>query len=197
MRLSTEIDLYALALAQSLSARLDATLLVAKYSRLLIDLNRPLSAPDIIPEHSEIYPVPGNRDLPASIRQQRITSLYEPFHRQLTELIDQKLQMGVKPQIVGVHTFTPTYRGEPRPWTAGVLFGESKAYGTRIVEGLRLTGETIGSNQPYIIHADEDKTVPFHGDARGLEAVLLEIRNDGLRDPQGVEKWTKRLATWL
>lgn len=56
-------DIGALALAEELSRRLDAPLLAAGYSRLLIDLNRPLEAPDSIPPHSEVYPVPGNREL--------------------------------------------------------------------------------------------------------------------------------------
>jgi predicted N-formylglutamate amidohydrolase len=40
-------------------------------------------------------------------------------------------------------------------------------------------------------------TVPVHGDERGVDAVLIEIRNDGLRTPQGVEAWAERLAPWL
>ncbi|MFG4439018.1 N-formylglutamate amidohydrolase, partial [Pseudomonas aeruginosa] len=52
-------------------------------------------------------------------------------------------------------------------------------------------------NQPYAIDPAEDTTVPVHGDARGLEAVLLEIRNDGLRTPDAVSAWAERLYPWL
>ncbi|EPG9355799.1 N-formylglutamate amidohydrolase, partial [Pseudomonas aeruginosa] len=52
-------------------------------------------------------------------------------------------------------------------------------------------------NQPYAIDPAEDTTVPVHGDARGLEAVLLEIRNDGLRTPDAVYAWAERLYPWL
>lgn len=190
-------DIGALELAQALSARLDATLLVANYSRLLIDLNRPLSAPDAIPEHSEIYPIPGNQELTAAARQERISSIFEPFHRRLGELIDERINTQRAPRLVGVHSFTPTYRGEPRPWVAGVLFGNAEAYAQRLIAGLRQSGEEIGSNQPYVIDPLEDMTVPVHGDERGLDAVLIEIRNDGLRTPQGVETWAERLAPWL
>ncbi|WEJ70131.1 N-formylglutamate amidohydrolase [Pseudomonas sp. PSE14] len=190
-------DIGALALAEALSARLDATLLVANYSRLLIDLNRPLAAPDAIPEHSEIYPIPGNRGLTAAARQERVSSIFEPFHRQLSELIDGRIKAQRAPRLVGVHSFTPSYRGETRPWVAGVLFGKADAYANRIIGGLRQSGEEIGSNQPYVIDPLEDMTVPVHGDERGLDAVLIEIRNDGLRTPQGVETWAERLAPWL
>ncbi|WP_152222983.1 N-formylglutamate amidohydrolase [Pseudomonas sp. SCB32] len=190
-------DIGALDLALALSARLDATLLVANYSRLLIDLNRPLAAPDAIPEHSEIYPIPGNQGLSAAARVERVSSIFEPFHRQLTELLDERLASQRTPRIVGVHSFTPSYRGEPRPWVAGVLFGKAGTYANRIIGGLRQGGEEIGSNQPYVIDPLEDMTVPVHGDERGVDAVLIEIRNDGLRTPQGVETWAERLAPWL
>ena len=190
-------DIGALELARELSARLDATLLVANYSRLLIDLNRPLTAPDAIPEHSEIYPIPGNRNLSAAARQERVTRLFEPFHQQLSALLDARQNAARPTRLVGVHSFTPCYRGEPRPWVAGVLYAKAAAYARRMVDGLRQGGEEIGDNQPYVIDPLEDMTVPVHGDERGVDAVLIEIRNDGLRTPQGVEAWATRLAPWL
>lgn len=190
-------DIGALELARELSARLDATLLVANYSRLLIDLNRPLTAPDAIPEHSEVYPIPGNRNLSAAARQERVTRLFEPFHQQLSALLDARQNAARPTRLVGVHSFTPCYRGEPRPWVAGVLYAKAAAYARRMVDGLRQGGEEIGDNQPYVIDPLEDMTVPVHGDERGVDAVLIEIRNDGLRTPQGVEAWATRLAPWL
>jgi predicted N-formylglutamate amidohydrolase len=190
-------DIGALALAEALSARMDAPLLVAGYSRLLIDLNRPLEAPDSIPEHSEVYPIPGNFGLSAQARRERQECLFEPFHRQLASLIDQRLASGRGLRLVGVHSFTPTYRGVPRPWVAGVLYGRAEAYAMRMIDGLRQCGEEIGANQPYRIDPDEDVTVPRHGDERGIDAVLIEVRNDGLRTAQGVARWAERLAPWL
>ncbi|MDF3933449.1 N-formylglutamate amidohydrolase [Pseudomonas citronellolis] len=190
-------DIGALALAEALSARLDAPLLVAGYSRLLIDLNRPLTAPDSIPAHSEVYPIPGNLRLGEADRRERQARLFEPFHRTLAELIDQRLAGGQPTRIVGVHSFTPSYRGVPRPWEAGVLFGRAGDYARRIIDGLRSGGGEIGANQPYDIDPAEDMTVPVHGDERGLDAVLIEIRNDGLRDAQAVAAWAERLYPWL
>ncbi|WP_435606959.1 N-formylglutamate amidohydrolase [Pseudomonas knackmussii] len=190
-------DIGALALAETLAERLDAPLLAAGYSRLLIDLNRPLAAPDSIPEHSEIYPIPGNRGLSEANRIERQRQLFEPFHRTLGELIDQRLADGLPLRLVGVHSFTPCYRGVQRPWEAGVLFGRAERYARRIIEGLRRDGGQIGANQPYDIDPAEDMTVPVHGDERGIDAVLIEIRNDGLRDPSGVAAWAERLYPWL
>ena len=76
-------DIGALALAEGLSQALGATLLAANYSRLLIDLNRPHHAPDSIPLQSEIYPIPGNRDLDEVTREYRRECLFQPFHARL------------------------------------------------------------------------------------------------------------------
>ncbi|HBO3986503.1 TPA: N-formylglutamate amidohydrolase, partial [Pseudomonas aeruginosa] len=80
---------------------------------------------------------------------------------------------------------------------AGVLYRNAGAYAGRILDGLRRHGLDVAGNQPYAIDPAEDTTVPVHGDARGLEAVLLEIRNDGLRTPDAVSAWAERLYPWL
>ena len=113
-------DIGALALAEELSRRLDAPLLAAGYSRLLIDLNRPLEAPDSIPPHSEIYPVPGNRELSETVRRYRQDCLFHPFHQRLTQLLDERQAAGVPTRVVGVHSFTPGVPRQTRPLVAGV-----------------------------------------------------------------------------
>ncbi|WP_121363324.1 N-formylglutamate amidohydrolase, partial [Pseudomonas aeruginosa] len=133
-------DIGALALAEELSRRLDAPLLAAGYSRLLIDLNRPLEAPDSIPPHSEIYPVPGNRELSETVRRYRQDCLFHPFHQRLTQLLDERQAAGVPTRVVGVHSFTPVYHGRPRPLVAGVLYRNAGAYAGRILDGLRRHG---------------------------------------------------------
>jgi len=52
----------------------------------------------------------------------------------------------------------------------------------------------VGDNEPYRIDPDYDYTVPVHGDARGCDAVLLEVRQDLLGDDAGCEAWARRLA---
>ncbi|MBH9394494.1 N-formylglutamate amidohydrolase [Pseudomonas aeruginosa] len=190
-------DIGALALAEQLSRHLDAPLLAAGYSRLLIDLNRPLEAPDSIPPPREIYPVPGNHALSEAVRRYRQDCLFHPFHDRLAQLLDQRQAAGLPPRGVGVHSVTPGYHGRPRPLVAGVLYRNAGAYAERILDGLRRQSLEVAGNQPYAIDPAEDTTVPVHGDARGLEAVLLEIRNDGLRTPEAVRTWAERLHPWL
>lgn len=190
-------DIGALKLAERLSRALDATLISAAYSRLLIDLNRPLEAPDSIPPRSEIYDVPGNRELPDIVRQYRQERLFTPFHQRLSALIDARLAQGREVRIVAVHSFTPIYRGQPRPLEAGVLFAGAAAYAEGILQGLAAQGLNVAANQPYEVDVLGDMTVPFHGDQRGIEAVLLEVRNDLLRTPHALQSWADYLAPLL
>ena len=190
-------DIGALALAEGLSRALGATLLAANYSRLLVDLNRPRQAPDSIPAQSEIYQVPGNRDLDEATREHRRQSLFEPFHSRLTDLIDVRVAQGRPVRVVGIHSFTPVYHGQPRVLEVGVLYREAKEYAQRLIDGLSQHPLKVAGNEPYKINPLGDMTVPVHGDARGLESVLIEVRNDLLRTPEGVNRFTDYLAPLL
>ncbi|KAF1023763.1 MAG: hypothetical protein GAK37_03220 [Pseudomonas sp.] len=190
-------DIGALKLAERLSQALGATLISAAYSRLLIDLNRPLGARDSIPPRSEIYDVPGNVELPEHVRQYRQEHLFTPFHQRLGELIDARLAAGLEVRVVAVHSFTPIYHGQPRTLEAGVLFDRAGDYAGRVLEGLAAHGLNVAPNQPYKVDVLGDMTVPFHGDQRGIDAILLEVRNDLLRTPQATQAWAERLAPLL
>lgn len=190
-------DIGALQLAEQLSQQLGATLLSANYSRLLIDLNRPRHAPDSIPLQSEIYQIPGNRDLDEAAREYRRQTLFKPFHARLQTLIDERIAQGQAVRVVGIHSFTPVYYGQPRALEVGVLFGQAEDYARRLIDGLQAHPLKVAGNQPYKIDPLDDMTVPVHGDARGLEAVLIEVRNDLLRTPEAVSRWAGYLAPLL
>ena len=190
-------DIGALQLAEQLSQQLGATLLSANYSRLLIDLNRPRHAPDSIPLQSEIYQIPGNRDLDEAAREYRRQTLFKPFHARLQTLIDERIAKGQAVRVVGIHSFTPVYYGQPRSLEVGVLFGQAQDYAQRLLDGLQAHPLKVAGNQPYRIDPLGDMTVPVHGDARGLEAVLIEVRNDLLRSREAVSRWTGYLAPLL
>ena len=190
-------DIGALELAEQLSEKIGATLLSANYSRLLIDLNRPRHAPDSIPAQSEIYQVPGNRELDEATREYRRQCLFKPFHTRLQQLIDERLAEDRPVRVVGIHSFTPVYYGQPRELDVGVLFGQAKAYARRLLDGLDQHPLKVAGNQPYRIDPLGDMTVPVHGDARGLESVLIEVRNDLLRSPEAVTRWANYLAPLL
>lgn len=188
-------DIGVSALSQQLSRALDASLFMSNYSRLVIDCNRPLGVPSAIPEISETTEIPGNLDLTDAERQQRIDTLFTPYADAVARRLDLLQQQGKRPIIVGIHSFTPVYFGRRRPWHAGILYGEATGFGQVLIDQLKTeTALTIGDNEPYTIHRDEDYTVPVHADARGLPGALIEVRHDLIDTLAGVEEWGTRLT---
>lgn len=187
-------DIGAAALARGLAARLDARLVLSGVSRLVIDCNRPPGAPSSIPLRSEDTDIPGNAGLTAAEVAFRQREYFEPFRA----LVAAQIMARRPAMLVGVHSFTPIFRGVARPWHAGVLYAQAQALGARLVAGLRADPAlVVGANEPYRIEAEEDFTVPVHGDAKGIPAVLLEVRQDLLADDAAAEAWADRLAPLL
>ena len=75
---------------RALAKRLDAWAIEQTYSRLLIDCNRPLVSPTLIPEVSDGTVVPGNRGLDPQQRQQRIDAIHAPYHARIDAELDRR-----------------------------------------------------------------------------------------------------------
>lgn len=190
-------DIGAAKVAEALSVALDAPLVMAGYSRLLIDLNRPTGSATSIPEVSETTVIPGNVSLTAEERARRVALYFEPYQQAVRDLLDARQQAGRATTIIGVHSFTPVFKDFVRPWQAGILFRRAQGFGHALAEALGGPEEAIAENEPYQIEDDSDYTVPVHGEARGLDAVLVEIRQDLIGDDAGAAHWAARLATAL
>jgi predicted N-formylglutamate amidohydrolase len=185
-------DIGAAPLAEALSHALDAPLFLGTHSRLLIDLNRPAGVASSIPLRSEATDIPGNHALAADERRWREQALLAPYHERIKRFLDARNGPTL---LVAIHSFTPVYLGEQRPWHAGILFGAAAAFGTAIAEALaREPGLVVGTNVPYRITREGDYTIPVHGDDRGIPAILVEIRNDLLGDAAAAAHWCDRLA---
>ena len=188
-------DIGAAVLTRRLSALLDAPAFLGTTSRLLIDLNRPLDAESSIVTRSEATDIPGNIRLDRLERDLRAERIFRPFHTWVSRHLDRRQREGRLTRIVSIHSFTPVFLGVPRPWDAGVLFAGAEVFGMEIVDRLRQTGRNVGANVPYRADRSEDFSLPVHGDDRGIAAILIEIRNDLIRDAAGIETWALDIAT--
>jgi predicted N-formylglutamate amidohydrolase len=191
-------DIGALALARGLADALDAPLVHATYSRLLLDLNRPPDAADSIVERSEGTDIPGNLGLDASHRHARRRRIYDPFHAAVSDVLDARHAAGLATVVVSIHSFTPRYHGQARPWHAGVIARGERRLGDALLAGLRADARScIGDNEPYAPVAGVFHSIEQHAEARGLDGAMIEVRQDLLGDAVGVAAWTRRLATVL
>ena len=184
-------------LARALAARLDAPLLLSNYSRLVIDCNRPPTAADSIPATTDGTVIPGNAALSAEDAQLRRRSLFDPYHEAIRQLLDAR---NTRPtRLLSIHTFTPSLAGIERPWSVGVCYRLDATWAAQWLAALRARfTEPVGDNQPYEIEQNIDYTLPVHGEARQLPGIMLEIRQDKLRDQHAVQRWSELIAQcWL
>jgi predicted N-formylglutamate amidohydrolase len=188
----------ALPVASRLAELLDATLVESCVSRLAIDCNRPLDAPDLISETSETTRIPGNEGLDAAAREARIALAYRPFHEALADVVASRVAQGRATWIVTIHSFTPVYKGVSRPWHIGIIHDGDERLSAPLLAGLRgVPGITIGANQPYSPADRVYHTLERHARPRGLPCAMIEIRNDEIADAVSQDLWARRLATIL
>src|SRR3954470_7693404 len=108
--------------AGQLSKHLDAHLIAQRYSRLVIDCNRPPCVASSIPVLSEATTVPGNEALTRAAAEARRQAIFAPYHRRIAEVIDARLREHRPTVLVSLHSFTPIYAGIARPWHVAALY---------------------------------------------------------------------------
>ncbi len=177
------------AVAVRLAKALDAPLVCSTVSRLVYDCNRPPSSPDAMRLRSETTDIPGNRNLPAQDAQARIDQIYLPFQQALDETIGERSGQIPSPALITIHSFTPVYFGKPRDVEIGILHASDAALADAMLEAAKEHGEfRFERNQPYGPQDGVTHTLEAHGISRGLPNVMIEIRNDLIKDDRGVER---------
>ncbi len=176
-------------MAMALSDRWQATAVLAQYSRLIVDPNRPLGDPAAIPAVSDGTPIPANQSLNASERQRRAELFYFPYHSTIDQEIARLRLAGPGPIIVAIHSFTPVYGDEERPWHVGVMSAADRRLADRLLQSLRKRdGLAVGDNQPYS-GVDLGYSLRLHGGFQGLANTQIEIRQDLLTKDKDIKHW--------
>ena len=87
--------------------------------------------------------------------------------------------------------------GELRPWHVGVLWDQDELSARYMIDGLSaIDGLVVGDNEPYSGRHPADYTVDHHAEGGGLRHVL-EIRQDQIESPAGVERWIRIMSRLL
>jgi len=181
--------------ADALAKHLDAHLIAQRYSRLVIDCNRPPDALSSIPRISEATVIPGNEGLAREVAEVRRRAVFDPYHRRIGEVIDRRLRDPVPTVLVSLHSFAPVYAGIARPWHIGTLYHRDTRLPPLVLKLLRAEPDlVVGNNEPYAVSDETDYTIPVHGEARGLMNTGIEIRQDLIANRDGQSQWAERLA---
>ena len=191
-------DIGALGVARGLSEQLDAALVAQTYSRLVIDCNRQPSRHDSMARISELTEIPGNHDLRPDHAEARVREIFHPYHDTIAAELDRRRDARRPTLLLAVHSFTPVYKGQSRPWQIGLLYNRDDRV-ARVLMDLMSRGPalTIGDNEPYAISDDSDYTIPVHGEQRGLLHIEIEVRQDLIETEAGQRDWSSRLTDWM
>ncbi|MFV0512358.1 MAG: N-formylglutamate amidohydrolase [Jhaorihella sp.] len=186
-------DVGAYGVAQHLGVLLDAPVIAANFSRLVIDPNRGENDPTVLMKLYDGSVIPGNRHAGPAERERRLNACYRPYHREVARL-------AALPHAVylAIHSFTRQLRGrDPRPWHVGVLHTDDDRLSRPLLDLLaRRSDLVVGDNEPYSGHLPGD-SVDRHAIAFNRPNVLIEIRNDLIGDHDSQRHWAERLAPVL
>lgn len=185
------------AMTRHLARLTGAPAVLSRFSRLLIDPNRGDDDPTLIMRISDGAVVPGNVRVDAVERERRITRFWGPYDQAVGRVIEGAISAGPVPLVLSLHSFTPVWRGLPRPWHCGVLWDADARLPARLIAALAGDPDLIvGDNEPYG-GALEGDTMYRHCTRRGLAHAILEVRQDLIADETGARAWAERVAGLL
>lgn len=184
--------------AIQLAASLNGFLAMQTYSRLVIDCNRPLDAPDSIVCRSAGVEVPGNQSISRTDRECRIEEIFRPYHAQIEAELARRQRERQPTVFVAMHSFTPVFMGFVRPWQIRLLFNRDCRLATILKRLLSDDASlVIGENEPYRVSDHSDYSVVNYGERRQIPCIEIELRQDLILAPRGQREWSERLACVL
>ena len=141
---------------------------------------------------------PGKPRPLAAARRARRAEIFAPYHAAIADWIETRLERGIVPALLSIHSFTPAMGGKARPWHVGILWDDDPRIPVPLRESLRADPAlVVGDNEPYSAREPAGYTVRHHAVARGLPHVTIELRQDLIADDAGAARWAERLAAAL
>ncbi len=149
----------ALLVARALARALDAPLIAATTTRLLVDLNRSPHNPRVFSKTT--------RALPREARAALLERHHRPHWDRLRAALARRDTLTVH---VAVHSFTPVWEGRRRPITVGLLYDPKRARERRFA--LRWKQQLARAPETHPIR----RNAPYRGDADGLTTAMRRER---------------------
>ncbi|MBU6444262.1 MAG: N-formylglutamate amidohydrolase [Alphaproteobacteria bacterium] len=189
-------DIGAAEVCRSLAEAYGAPAVLARWSRLLIDVNRGPDDPTLVMKLSDGRIIPGNREAGPAEVEDRLARYHRPYHAAVDAEIAAERAAGRIPVLVSLHSFTPVWKGVARPWQVGVLWDCDDRLAKPLMTELKRAGFVVGDNEPYS-GALENDCLWRHGTMNGLPHVLIEMRQDLLATPTAAQVFARRLKPVL
>jgi len=164
-------------LTRALAKRLGAPAILAEFSRLFYDINRPHDHLACMRTDMSGIPIPGNTNLGATERAIRESIAREPFERAVIG------KLALRPVLIDIHSFTPVFDGCRRAVEIGVLRLDGAPQGAALLQVLRSQDRfVIGDNEPYDLRTQPQGCLQRLTNSSNLEFMVLEVRSDLLSE---------------
>lgn len=185
-------------LAKFLADELDAPLVLAGFSRLIVDPNRKINDSSAFIEVSDGIAIPGNMDLSHEQKELRVQSFFKPYHDRIDWRLRQFFERGITPAMIAVHTCSPVFDRIIRPWHIGIMWDKDPRIPLPLIRHFERTEDIcVGDNEPYSGRHPNDFTIDHHAEPPGLPHVGIEVRQDLVDSEQGARHWAGVLADGL
>jgi len=166
-----------------LSKLLKSKCITGEYSRLIIDLNRGLSDPTLIPEIVDRKIIPKNINLSKNEKKNRISEVYNRYHNNIKRTIKSD-HITI---LISLHSFNPIFKNKKRNIHFGILSNQDRRLSNYIITEMKHRGLKVGDNEPYEGNLIGD-TMYKHGLKNNLYHTLIEVRNDLLSSSTNVHR---------
>jgi predicted N-formylglutamate amidohydrolase len=191
-------DLGAAEMTRALAAALGCPAILSNFSRLLIDPNRGLDDPTLVVKLSDRNVIPANQRVDKyqdrQEWQRRIDLFYQPYNDAIDAHLERVLAADIYPIILSVHSFTPVWRGDERPWHGAILWDNDPRLKDHMHDYFAKRPEIVfGDNIPYTGRLKGD-CLYRHATRRGLAHGLIEIRQDIATDDAARQEWLAHLV---
>ena len=186
-------DIGAAAFTRRIARLTNAPAVLSRFSRLLIDPNRPLDTETLFRENAEGRTVHLNEALLEAERARRIDHFYRPYHAAVSAMVERSRG----DTVFSIHTFTDNYEGEARALEIGVLFDHDEEPAYQLVRHLEEAGFHVAPNEPWSGKAGLAYSPVRHAQEFGRCALEIEARQDLVVDESFAARLAEALASFF
>lgn len=186
-------DIGAAAFTRRVAGLMNAPAVLSRFSRLLIDPNRPLDADTLFRTNADGKTVHLNQALLDADRQRRIDDFYDPYHAAVRAMVERSRA----DTVFSIHTFTDNYEGDARALELGVLFDDDEEPAYQLIRHLEAAGFHVLANEPWSGKDGLAYSPVRHAREFGRRALEIEARQDLIVDEAFAARLAEALAAFF
>lgn len=173
------------------------------YSRAILDPNRDLASSTLIPAMQDGITLPANAGIAPEDRAGRIDAFYHGYHTPLDSIVNTRLAEHPNLFYMSVHSMEKRLEVDSlgqktddkiRPRIALLFRDKEEALAEQFAAFFRAQGiDDIGMNVPYSAKNENHKVPMFEKYQPRLPLIMIEFRNDLIRDEASERHYAKLL----